>query len=92
MNLSRGDIADHEALQDALAAGPIAGAGLDVFREELPDPDDPPFLYNDLTASHLLVQVYQEIGFLSFFWRIDPFTKHTIPSRSKNKINPTNGL
>ena len=53
INLSRGGLVDRDALQEALAAGKIAGAGLDVFWEEPPDPDDPIFNYNILATPHI---------------------------------------
>ena len=34
INVSRGDVVDEDALVDALRAGRLRGAGLDVFREE----------------------------------------------------------
>lgn len=53
INLSRGGLVDRGALLDALARGKIAGAGLDVFWEEPPDPDDPIFNYNVLATPHI---------------------------------------
>lgn len=53
INLSRGGIVEREALLDALASGRIAGAGLDVFWEEPPDPLDPVFGYNVLATPHV---------------------------------------
>jgi D-3-phosphoglycerate dehydrogenase len=41
VNVARGPIVDGDALVDALDAGEIAGAGLDVFPEEPPTADDP---------------------------------------------------
>ncbi len=53
INLSRGGLVDRDALQDALASGKIAGAGLDVFWKEPPDPHDPIFQYNVLATPHI---------------------------------------
>ncbi len=53
INLARGGLIERDALQEALASGRIAGAGLDVFWEEPPDPDDPIFSYNVLATPHI---------------------------------------
>jgi len=53
INLSRGGLVEHTALLEALASGLIAGAGLDVFWEEPPDPNDPVFNYNVLATPHI---------------------------------------
>lgn len=53
INLSRGGLVDREALLEALACGKIVGAGLDVFWEEPPDPNDPIFNYNVLATPHI---------------------------------------
>ncbi len=53
INLSRGGLVDHEALTKALQAGRIAGAGLDVFWEEPPDPDHPIFSCNVMATPHI---------------------------------------
>ena len=53
INLARGGLVDRDALEEALAAGEIAGAGLDVFWEEPPNPDDPVFKYNVLATPHI---------------------------------------
>jgi len=53
INLSRGGLVDRDALEDALATGEIAGAGLDVFWEEPPDPNDPIFNYNVIATPHI---------------------------------------
>ena len=53
INLSRGGIVDRDALEKALASNIIAGAGLDVFWEEPPDPNDPIFSHNVLATPHI---------------------------------------
>lgn len=53
VNLSRGGLVDREALLEVLASKGIAGAGLDVFWEEPPDPEDPIFDYNVLATPHI---------------------------------------
>jgi phosphoglycerate dehydrogenase-like enzyme len=53
INLARGGLVDRDALEEALASGRIAGAGLDVFWEEPPDPADPIFSHNVLTTPHV---------------------------------------
>lgn len=41
LNLSRGELVDHDALLTALDAGHLSSAGLDVLPEEPPDPTSP---------------------------------------------------
>ena len=43
INTSRGPLIDDRALADALNAGTIGGAGLDVLSTEPPQPDNPLF-------------------------------------------------
>jgi phosphoglycerate dehydrogenase-like enzyme len=55
INTARGPIVDQKALTDALTAGRIAGAGLDVLEQEPPDPNDPILkLDNVVLAPHAL--------------------------------------
>jgi phosphoglycerate dehydrogenase-like enzyme len=55
INVARGPIVDQAALADALRAGKIQGAGLDVFETEPVDPGDPILaLENVIVAPHAL--------------------------------------
>ncbi|MFB6304631.1 MAG: NAD(P)-dependent oxidoreductase [Haloferacaceae archaeon] len=51
VNTSRGEVVDREALLDALDAGDVGGAALDVFHEEPPSPDDPLFDHENVLAT-----------------------------------------
>jgi phosphoglycerate dehydrogenase-like enzyme len=54
VNTSRGPVVDEKALYQALSTGKIAGAGLDVFDQEPPPPDNPLFaLDNVVLTAHL---------------------------------------
>jgi phosphoglycerate dehydrogenase-like enzyme len=53
INLARGGLIEKNALREALAKGKIAGAGLDVYWKEPPDPNDQIFDYNVLATPHI---------------------------------------
>ena len=53
INLGRGGLIERDALEQALLTGHLGGAGLDVYWQEPPDPDDPIFRLNVLTTPHV---------------------------------------
>lgn len=50
VNVARGAVVDEQALHDALTAGTIAGAGIDVWWRNPRDPDAPPPSHLDFTT------------------------------------------
>lgn len=53
INVSRGGLVEYQALKSALKENKIAGAGLDVFWDEPPDPADEIFQYNIMATPHI---------------------------------------
>jgi len=59
VNTCRGPVVDERALVEALTNGTIAGAGLDVFDQEPPPPNNPLFpLQNVVLTAHLAGPTY----------------------------------
>jgi D-3-phosphoglycerate dehydrogenase len=52
VNTARGGLVDLDALHEALAAGRILGAGLDVFDPEPPDPSHPIFALDNIVVTN----------------------------------------
>ncbi len=68
INTSRGSVIDEPALVSALTEGSIAAAGLDVFEQEPPDPDNPLFkLDNVVVTPHIAGWSDQH---MEAFWRL----------------------
>jgi D-3-phosphoglycerate dehydrogenase len=66
INTARGPIIQEKALYNALKNGWIAGAGLDVYEKEPPDPDNPLFkLENVILTPHIAYYTKEAI------WRLE---------------------
>jgi len=53
VNVARGPVVDREALLEALESKKLGGAGLDVFWQEPPDPEDPIFSLETVATPHI---------------------------------------
>ena len=51
INVARGELVDEEAMHEALLAGRLGGAGLDVFATEPPDPTLPVYQLPNVVAT-----------------------------------------
>jgi phosphoglycerate dehydrogenase-like enzyme len=60
VNVGRGELVVRDALMEALRESRIAGAGLDVYWEEPPDPSDPLFSLDNVVATPHLGGVTHE--------------------------------
>jgi phosphoglycerate dehydrogenase-like enzyme len=69
VNVGRGGLVDHDALQVALAAGQVAGAWLDVLPEE-PLPDSHPLW----GAPHVVISAHDATATASYAWNVAKMT------------------
>ncbi|BCL78419.1 2-Hacid_dh_11 domain-containing protein [Ktedonobacteria bacterium brp13] len=94
INIARGGLIDHDALQAALASGKIAGAGLDVFWEEPVDFRHPIFQYNVIATPHIagLTDSFYLNGARIFAENVNRYTRgqalHQIVNTPKNPRHP----
>ena len=70
INVSRGPVVDEAALTEALRAGKIAGAGLDVLEEEPTDPGNPLLQMENVAVTPHLASFAQEAVERSFGFAI----------------------
>ena len=70
INVGRGPVVDEAALIEALRAGKIAGAGLDVLEEEPTDPDNPLLKMENVAVTPHLASFAQEAIDRSFGFSI----------------------
>jgi D-3-phosphoglycerate dehydrogenase len=97
INCARGGVVDEAALIEALEAGKIAGAGLDVFEREPPDPANPLFRmdnvsltnhyasYSEVAWERAQTQLGEEaVRIATGMWPmslVNPDVRHVVPPR-----------
>jgi len=90
INTSRGAIVDELALVEALRNGWIAGAGLEVFAKEPPEPDNPLFkMENVVLSPHIGAQTVEASGkiWIACANAIADVLKGKIPEPPANIVN-----
>jgi D-2-hydroxyacid dehydrogenase (NADP+) len=91
INIARGDVVDEAALVRALAAGSIAGAGLDVFHTEPLPPDNPLWdLPNVIITAHVggMSDIYAEQVLPLLIDNLTAFVAGT-PERMRYIVRPS---
>lgn len=87
LNTARAAVVERNALHDALQAGDLAGAAVDVFHDEPPRPDDPVFSFENVLATphlagagrHTRVEMLQTTAdSVALILANDPVTKRLV--------------
>lgn len=91
VNVSRGGVLDDAALINAMRAGTIAGAALDVFETEPLPFDDPIWALENVIVSPHASAVYADWVMQSFELFIDNLRRWQTGAPLKNIVNPVRG-
>jgi D-3-phosphoglycerate dehydrogenase / 2-oxoglutarate reductase len=87
VNCARGELIDTAALQEAMAAGKVGGAGLDVFDKEPPAPENPILSQDTLIATpHIggATEEAQEIVGVRIVEQIVEYLQHGVALNAVN--------
>ncbi|WP_223513513.1 2-hydroxyacid dehydrogenase [Pseudomonas sp. GL-B-19] len=87
INISRGKVVDEAALIEALRAGQIRGAGLDVFEREPLDPDSPLLTLNNVVATPHMGSATHETREAMATCAVDNLLMALAGKRPKNLVN-----
>jgi len=88
VNTARGGIHDEAALEAALLAGKLAGAGLDVFEHEPPPVDHPLLAFGNVLVSPHNAGVTDDANVNMDDWAIGQWADVFAGKRPMNLINP----
>jgi len=88
INISRGGLVDHDALQAALKSGHLAGAGLDVFWEEPVALSHPLFQQNVVVTPHIagITDAFYYGGARTFAENIERYARGETPYYVVNQV------
>jgi phosphogluconate 2-dehydrogenase len=87
INISRGKVVDEAALIEALRAGQIRGAGLDVFEREPLDLDSPLLTLNNVVATPHMGSATHETREAMATCAVDNLLMALAGERPKNLVN-----